>query len=73
MTLGDSEWSERRERDRSKPDPTYPDLVATVADLRDQLAAVTAERDQLRDEVDQTELQRNRDRRLNYIARGWGP
>lgn len=60
-------------------DPSYAELVATVADLRDQLDAVTAERNQLqaereslKREIDQTELERSMKRRREYISRGWG-
>lgn len=54
-------------------DPTYPQLVAENADLRDQLAAMTAKYEAIKEELDQAELERSRDRRLNYISRGWGP
>lgn len=54
-------------------DPTYPQLIARVAELEEQLAAVTEERDALQREVEDTEEERQRRRRLDYISRGWGP
>ena len=51
-------------------EPTFAELVARVAELEEQLHEVTEERDEL---LHQVEEQKSRDRRLNYIARGWGP
>lgn len=50
------------------PDPTYPDLVATVADLREQLAAVTAERDRLQEQIDTDDYNRRAQRRLRRLG-----
>lgn len=49
-------------------DPTYPQLVATVADLREQLAAVTAERDRLQEQIDTDDYNRRAQRRLRRLG-----